>query len=118
MKGVAKAIADTLRRPGELVGRYGGEEFAVILPGTPPEGGKVVAERIRENVYALNMPHEASTTADRVTVSIGVATMVPDEIGSVEGLLSLADQALYQAKESGRNRVEASPIMEVIDHSD
>lgn len=86
----------------DMVGRYGGEEFIVLLPESPIADAGVVAERIRGAVYDLNMPHPESKTADRVTVSIGVAAGLAERW---EDLAKQADVALYEAKEKGRNRV-------------
>ena len=96
LAAVGRALAACLRT-GDLVSRYGGEEFLVILPDTPPAGAMQVAERLREAVAALTGLPKA------VTVSIGVAACLQDETSS--GLVSRADAALYQAKNSGRNRV-------------
>ncbi len=89
-------------RTSDMLGRYGGEEFIALLPETELADAQVVAERIRDAVYERNIPHPASKTADRVTVSIGVAAG-PGE--RWEHLVKQADEALYSAKESGRNRV-------------
>jgi diguanylate cyclase (GGDEF)-like protein/PAS domain S-box-containing protein len=104
LASVAGAIRGQLRRPADLAARYGGEEFAAILPNTAVEGARHVAEAIREAVNRLALPHSASTVADHVTISIGVAAGIPDATSSAEGLLKRADQALYQAKERGRNQ--------------
>ena len=103
---VAEAVQRCLRRPGDLVARYGGEEFIAVLNRAPLGQALAAAERVREAVEALGLPHEAPITHGQVTVSVGVATMVPaDRQVSVERLISLADEALYQAKNRGRNRV-------------
>lgn len=104
LASVAAAIRSQVRRPADLAARYGGEEFAAILPNTVVAGGRHVAEHICAAVGKLAMPHSASAAADHVTVSIGVAGVVPGASDSAEDLLKRADQALYQAKEKGRNR--------------
>lgn len=101
---VAQAIKITLKRDADSVSRYGGEEFAVILPGTNHEGALKVAERIRENVEALGIRHEFNP-AGVVTVSLGVVTTLRGQPVSEETLLKAADQCLYKSKELGRNRV-------------
>ncbi len=104
LKAVAGALAATVRRGGDCVARYGGEEFAVILPSTPEAGALCVAEKIRRAVERLAIAHAKSQAAPYVTLSLGVATTVPSEDGAPERLIKCADQALYRAKSSGRNR--------------
>ncbi|OEJ64605.1 sensor domain-containing diguanylate cyclase [Magnetovibrio blakemorei] len=105
LKLVAKAIAAEVKRPSDLAARYGGEEFAVILPGIDAAGALRVAESIRTAVFALNERHKGSETSDRVTLSIGLVCLVPDDVMSEADLIERADKALYTAKESGRNQV-------------
>lgn len=108
IKLVASAVRDSVKRPTDLPARYGGEEFAVIMPLTPEEGGQKVAERIRETVDAMNIPHQFSGAADHVTVSVGVVTIDPlegDVPKNYKEFIELADKALYAAKHGGRNRV-------------
>lgn len=105
LKLVAKAIAAEVKRPNDLAARYGGEEFAVILPGIDAAGALRVAKSIRAAVFALNERHNGSESSDRVTLSIGLVCLVPDEDMSEIDLIEQADRALYTAKESGRNRV-------------
>ncbi|MFZ4729995.1 MAG: CHASE2 domain-containing protein [Pseudanabaena sp.] len=102
LKLVAQAINKSVRS-GELAGRYGGEEFAVILPHTSYEEALAVAERIVTNVRNLNIPHKSSKTSNVVTLSCGVANMTVEDSSSLD-LLIKADRALYKAKEQGRNR--------------
>jgi two-component system cell cycle response regulator len=99
IREVARVLAETVRQV-DKVGRYGGEEFLVVMPGTGLDGAGVLAERIRAAVAALTHAPENHTA----TLSVGVAQWEPDA-GNWEGLVSRADQALYQAKEEGRNRV-------------
>jgi diguanylate cyclase (GGDEF)-like protein len=105
LQRVASALAQCATRPGDLVARYGGEEFAVVLPNTDLAGAQIVGERLRAEVAALAIPHSASSVAATVTLSIGVATLVPSPGTDVQALIAAADQALYQAKGQGRNRV-------------
>ena len=101
---VATVIRDSLRRPTDMVGRYGGEEFICILPETPRHGAILLAKKIREKLAAEAIPHAASLTSDQVTLSMGIASTVPTGEGTVEALVEVADQYLYQAKSSGRDR--------------
>lgn len=103
LRQVAQAIAGGVRRPGDLVARYGGEEFAVILPNTDEEGARVVADAMRAAVVALGIVHERSDNAAMVTVSQGIATVVPDGEVTPAALVKAADRALYRAKRAGRN---------------
>lgn len=106
LKSVAKSIEKSLKRPGDFCARYGGEEFIIILPATDQNGAMKIAEEIRNNVSGLNIPHEKSLPDQRVTISLGVATKNTGELISHEVLLKMADDALYIAKEKGRNRTE------------
>ena len=103
LKQVAKAISSCVLREIDLAARYGGEEFAVILNNSDSMGAIMVADRICKAVQALQIPHEASDVGQVVTISIGVATS--NQTKTLDGLVPLADKALYQAKEAGRNRV-------------
>jgi len=105
---VARALQSSINRPADVVARYGGEEFIAILPDTDREGVFKVAERIRQAIINLNIPHEHSSVADVVTVSLGVALSTPASDAKelqAESLVKLADQGLYEAKEAGRNRI-------------
>jgi diguanylate cyclase (GGDEF)-like protein len=102
---VAYTITGIIKRPGDLAARYGGEEFAVILPDTDASGALSVAEIMRFAVDKLAHPHAASAVADHVTISIGIASQVPQRQGNLQDLINLADQALYRAKAMGRNQV-------------
>ena len=104
LTAVAGAIARALRGGADLAARYGGEEFAVLLPDCGAEDATAVAQRILATVRSLCIPHRASETADRVTLSLGVASLVPGPDDAPETVLRAADAALYQAKAAGRNR--------------
>lgn len=107
---VAASLERSLRRPGDLLARYGGEEFIAVFSRTPLAQAQAVAERVRRGVEALAVPHEGSVTHGRVTVSIGVASMrTQDRHATPQRLIALADEALYQAKNRGRNRVWPAP---------
>lgn len=105
---VGRALSGLLRRPDDLIARYGGEEFLLLLPGTDSMGGRHVAERLRRAVEDLAIPHPASPISPYVTVSCGVAAMIPDpqSARSSANLVRSADAALYRAKNNGKNRVE------------
>jgi diguanylate cyclase (GGDEF)-like protein len=107
---VAQAIAKVPQRATDLVARYGGEEFAVILRSTDTKGVLKVAEDIQKVIAALAIPHQSSEVSDIVTLSIGVASLIPSLTQSPETIISYADQALYAAKNQGRNRVIAHSI--------
>lgn len=106
LKQVANVLAGAARRPLDMVARYGGEEFVVELFDTTYQHATVMAERILEGVRVLGIPHAASAAADIITVSIGLAHVMPTAGRSVEGLLQIADQGVYIAKDGGGNRVE------------
>lgn len=105
LRRVGQIVRDTVFRPADLAGRYGGEEFGVVLAETNAEGALCVAERIRAAVEGLAIPHPGSRVVGHVTVSLGVASLVPGRHTSPTELIALADQALYRAKAEGRNRV-------------
>jgi len=101
---VARAIQHSVRRASDVVARYGGEEFVVLLPNTSEDGAKVVAQLIQSKMEDLQIPHESSKVSSTVTISLGIATLVPTAQLSKESLIALADEALYEAKEQGRNQ--------------
>jgi diguanylate cyclase (GGDEF)-like protein len=105
LRAVAKVICANVRRPGDLVARYGGEEFSVILAETDNAGARQIAEKIRVAVEQMPLVAGAETP---ITVSIGISTWTTEKEISLEQLLFMADKALYQAKEGGRNRVVAA----------
>ncbi|MEN9216212.1 MAG: diguanylate cyclase [Gloeomargarita sp. HHBFW_bins_162] len=105
LRRVAQAISQVANRPGDLVARYGGEEFAVILPNTPLARAMIMAERIRQAVAQLRIPHDKSLVHGYVTLSLGVTSILPSPETSPAQLVAAADQALYQAKQQGRNCV-------------
>ncbi|HTH97856.1 MAG TPA: diguanylate cyclase [Stellaceae bacterium] len=105
LRQVAHVLSGTLHRPSDLIARFGGEEFAAILPDTDAEGTRFVAERMLENVAKLGMPHAASSVAPHITVSIGCAASIPDDTNTPAGLVKFADECLYDAKRAGRNRI-------------
>lgn len=102
---VAKACSDLIHRSGDLLARYGGEEFVVLLPDTPEAGALAVAERLRQAVADAPMPAGEDGKPLELTISVGVATAIPERDEVATALVRRADEALYAAKEAGRNRV-------------
>lgn len=105
LKQVAVMLDKILHRATDLVARYGGEEFAVILPDVNLKGASAVAERMRVAVENLKLSHCHSVTGHDVTISLGVAAIVPAKDSTSHELVAAADQALYRAKAVGRNQV-------------
>ncbi|RMF16130.1 MAG: diguanylate cyclase [Gammaproteobacteria bacterium] len=106
LQAVALVLKGCNHRPADTVARYGGEEFVVLLPNTPREGARVVAERIRQEVAKIRVRNGQEEVS--MTVSLGVATVTPDATMTPARLLDKADSALYLAKESGRNQVQTA----------
>lgn len=102
---VAKTIEKSLRRPFDTVARYGGEEFVAFLPETNEQGALLVAENIRQSIEALRIENQDAKGWNYVTASLGVVTTVPRVGQDKEALIHRADQALYQAKNNGKNQV-------------
>jgi diguanylate cyclase (GGDEF)-like protein len=106
LKQVAAALGSVTQRSGDQVARYGGEEFVVLMPHTGLSGAATVAEKLRQRIEELKIEHDGSAIAGHVTISLGVATGIPGRRTTPDALLSAADQALYEAKRGGRNRVK------------
>lgn len=104
LRRVAEALAGMSRRPGDMVARFGGEEFAAILPGTNIDGACIVAENMRRTVADLAIEHQASPVQPVVTVSLGISAVMALPGCTPADLLQAADQGLYRAKQQGRNR--------------
>jgi diguanylate cyclase (GGDEF)-like protein/PAS domain S-box-containing protein len=102
---VAQAISNTLKRPMDLVARYGGEEFAIVLPATGIAGAHRVAKEVQEVLAALAIEHKASKVNKHITLSFGVAAIVPAVDLMPKVLIKIADKALYRAKDQGRDRI-------------
>ncbi len=105
LRQLAQLLESALNRGGDLAARYGGEEFAILLPDTELANAALLADHIREQLQKLGIPHEASLIQPKLSASFGVAAMVPDSGTRPEILLRRADQALYAAKDQGRNRI-------------
>ena len=102
---VASTLKINTKRTNDLTARYGGEEFAIVMPDTDETSAMLIAEKIRQSIEALNIPHEF-TNSKKVTISIGVCTKIPNNTATDSNIIiALADEALYEAKESGRNKV-------------
>jgi diguanylate cyclase (GGDEF)-like protein/PAS domain S-box-containing protein len=108
LRQVAAVLQRSVKRSADLVARYGGEEFAVILPNTDVNGAACVAESIREQVRALHIVHAKSAVSEYVTLSLGVACCIPAPMSQPGTLIAIADEALYRAKKSGRDRVSVA----------
>jgi diguanylate cyclase (GGDEF)-like protein/PAS domain S-box-containing protein len=102
---VAQALASCLKRSSDCLARYGGEEFAIILPNTDRRGAQALVSRLQRAIAALELPPAAHVEAPRMTLSFGVAIALPDRPLTPQDLVEWADQALYRAKQTGRNRL-------------
>ena len=106
LRRIAHALQGIVGRTSDLAARYGGEEFAVVLPETGQAGALTMAERVRRTVAELAIPHLGNSAGDHVTVSLGVVSGAAASLASTDRLIQLADEALYRAKQEGRNRTE------------
>ncbi len=111
LQAVARSIAATLWREADFAARYGGEEFIVVMPNTRLSGAMLIAERLRNSVEGLRIPHSASTVSDHVTLSIGGIVAIGRDFNP-ERLIAAADAALYSAKRGGRNRAVVRKLEE------
>lgn len=107
---VAQTIRDCARRPGEITARYGGEEFAFILPATELDAAFTFGELLCQKVRDLSLPHRGAPENGIVTISVGVASLQPNDEEAPQHLVAVADMALYLAKSGGRNRVVAEEL--------
>ena len=110
LRKVGEALDKTQRRGADFLARYGGEEFAVVLPDTDLDGAEIVAERLKRAISSLDILHEGSSTQRCVTISLGVATVIPRVESSPSLLIEGADEALYAAKNQGRNRYASQKV--------
>ncbi len=105
LKQVATELQSGARRAGDLVARYGGEEFVILIPAAKPEEAELYAERVRQRIEAVAIPHASSQISEKLTISIGVASIQPQQGTTPEDFFLSADRALYRAKDEGRNRI-------------
>lgn len=108
LKKVSGILQSAVKRPMDLIARFGGEEFIVILPNTTADGALVLAEKMRESVEASKIAHGSSVVSPYLTISLGTSTIIPTMSHSKKEFINSADQALYKAKQTGRNRVCSS----------
>jgi diguanylate cyclase (GGDEF)-like protein/PAS domain S-box-containing protein len=108
---IAHSFQEVLKKPHDFSARYGGEEFVVLLPDTDGATAQMVAEKIRNNVIQLSIPHSTSKISSKVSISIGIATGIPSSLLTSDHLLEQADKALYRAKHEGRNKTLAYQSM-------
>lgn len=108
LAAVARCIGESIRRPADTASRYGGEEFVVVLPDTPTDSARAIAEKLRAAITALEIEH-AGSEYGRVTASIGCASWTPESNADVAKIIKAADEALYKAKAAGRNTVVTQP---------
>lgn len=105
LRKIASVLSNCARQSSDIVSRYGGEEFAIILPDIEKEMAMDLAEKIRREVEEMKVIHEYSIVSDYVTISLGLCTVIPTEESSVEEFIGYADEALYEAKKENRNKV-------------
>lgn len=113
LKSIAATLQANITRPHDLLARYGGEEFAAILPNTPLVGAEKKARKLEQAIRELHIPNTASTASEFVTISLGVATIIPAQGDDFIDLISCADSQLYLAKQSGRGRVCAKSVKQL-----
>ena len=108
LRKIAVALQLALKRPGDMIARYGGEEFVAILPATPLAGGLSIAQGLCDTIKALALPHATTVHEKIVTISVGVASTIPDYASAPSMLIEAADEMLYRAKRDGRDRVHGT----------
>jgi len=108
LKRIARSAQEIFSRPADTVARFGGEEFIILLPETDSGGALKVAEKLRAEIEDLHLPNPDSSVGPFITVSLGVSTIVPVVNSSPDDFIKLADEALYRAKNAGRNRISVA----------
>jgi diguanylate cyclase (GGDEF)-like protein len=108
LKQVALRLSQSVNRPADLVARYGGEEFAVVMSNTDLDGAVQVAEKIKEEIGKLKIPHVQSQIGQHLSLSMGVGSIIPNKSDEPEVFINNVDQSLYRAKDAGRDRIIAS----------
>lgn len=106
LKKVANTLTSVSQRATDLAARYGGEEFVIVLPHTSQMGARTIAKEIQQAIAAQRISHQKSSVSKYLTISIGVATTIPDHETGITDFIDLADQALFKAKKLGRDRIE------------
>ncbi|WP_421902538.1 diguanylate cyclase domain-containing protein [Maridesulfovibrio sp.] len=107
LERIASVLSNSVGRPSDITARYGGEEFVVLLPNTDSAGAQKIAQTIQREIENVAIPHKGSTVADTITLSIGIATTIPDRSASPELLIKQADHSLYKGKQNGKNQIIA-----------
>ena len=107
LERIASVLSNSVGRPSDITARYGGEEFVVLLPNTDSAGAQKIAQTIQKEIKNVAIPHKGSTVADTITLSIGIATTIPDRSASPELLIKQADHSLYKGKQNGKNQIIA-----------
>ncbi|EMP56226.1 PAS/PAC sensor-containing diguanylate cyclase [Marinobacter santoriniensis NKSG1] len=108
LKQIATLLESAAKRAKDFVARFGGEEFVIILPESDEEAARKVAERCQQLLFKAQIPHGSPEAGQRVTVSMGIGTVIPTREQTINDFLSLVDERLYQAKNTGRNRIVAA----------
>jgi diguanylate cyclase (GGDEF)-like protein len=108
LKKIAKSLTEIVKRPTDLIARFGGEEFTILLSETDTNGAMQVAQKIQSGISAMMINHKDSPVSPWLTVSIGYVSLIPKSPSDAEILLQLADNALFSAKKTGRNCIVAS----------
>lgn len=103
---LAHGLTTVTRRPADFIARYGGEEFVILLPDTDIEGACLTANRVQSKITLMSLPHEFSQVANRITLSIGISSMIPTDNQYSADLVKSADEMLYKAKQNGRNQIQ------------
>jgi diguanylate cyclase (GGDEF)-like protein len=111
LRKLACELNEICRRPADLLARYGGEEFVMLLPEVDSKGAAMVANRVQEKIKSIAIPHAHSGVAGYVTLSMGVASMIPGDNQTLFDLINSADNLLYAAKRSGRNQIKEKEIV-------
>ena len=115
LKKVSRILAGSVQRKTDMAARYGGEEFILVLPGTEREDAERIAYSIRQEILDANIEHRASPHQKRLTVSIGISSVIPNDRFTVADLIGAADKALYKVKENGRNECRFEPVASTFD---
>lgn len=110
LRKVAQVVKKVVNRPYDLVARYGGEEFVILLPNTNQRGATLIAKLVQQAIRKIAIPHQESKVSSIVSLSLGIASIIPSAESSPDALIAMADKALYTAKQEGRNRAIAFTV--------